>query len=128
MGFFKALGIENAEIIMPAYTCSVVAHAVTLSGNFPRFIDIDLSDYNMNLDLAETAINQRTRCIIATHTFGFPQDLDRLKKIIKRAEKKYGHKIWLMQDCCHAFGAKWKDRMISDSGDVAVYALIFRKS
>ena len=35
---------------MPAYTCSVVAHAVTLSGNSPCFIDIDLSDYNMNLD------------------------------------------------------------------------------
>ena len=56
--FLKALGIENAEIIMPAYTCSVVAHAVTLSGNEPRFIDIDLHDYNMNLDLAEAAINE----------------------------------------------------------------------
>ena len=125
--FFKALGIENAEIIMPAYTCSVVAHAVTLSGNFPRFIDIDLSDYNMNLDLAETAINEKTRCIIATHTFGFPQDLDRLENIVKKAEKKYGHKIWLMQDCCHAFGAKWNDRMISDSGDVSVYAFNISK-
>ena len=125
--FFKALGIEKAEIIMPAYTCSVVAHAVTLSGNVPCFIDIDLSDYNMNLGLAETAINERTRCIIATHTFGFPQDLDRLEKIINRAEEKYGHKIWLMQDCCHAFGAKWNNRMISDSGDVSVYAFNISK-
>ena len=31
--FFKAMGIEKKEIIMPAYTCSVVAHAVTKSGN-----------------------------------------------------------------------------------------------
>jgi hypothetical protein len=51
--FFKAMGVENAEVIMPAYTCSVVAHAVTLSGNTPRFVDIDLHDYNMNLDEAE---------------------------------------------------------------------------
>ena len=125
--FLKALGIENAEIIMPAYTCSVVAHAVTLSGNVPRFIDIDLNDYNMNLDLAEAAINKNTRGLIATHTFGYPQDLERLESIVEMAEKKYGHKIWLMQDCCHAFGAEWKGRMIGTSGDVAVYAFNISK-
>ena len=125
--FFKAVGINNSEIIMPAYTCSVVAHAVTLSGNIPRFVDINLHDYNMNLDEAESAINENTRAIIATHTFGYPQDLDRLEAIVKRAEEKYGHKIWLMQDCCHAFGAEWNGRMIGTSGDVAVYALNISK-
>ena len=125
--FFKALGVENAEVIMPAYTCSVVAHAVTLSGNKPVFIDIDLHDYNMNLDLAEKSINAKTRAIIATHTFGYPQDLDRLESMVERAEKKYGHKIWLMQDCCHAFGAEWKGRMIGTSGDVAVYSFNISK-
>ena len=125
--FFKAMGIENAEIIMPAYTCSVVAHAVTLSGNQPRFIDINLGDYNMNLEEAEAAINEKTRAIIATHTFGYPQDLDRLEAMVKRGEEKYGHKIWLMQDCCHAFGAEWQGRMIGISGDVAVYALNISK-
>jgi len=125
--FFKAIGIENAEIVMPAYTCSVVAHAVTLSGNTPRFIDIDLHDYNMNLDEAEAAITENTRAIIATHTFGYPQDLDRLEAMVSEAEARYGHKIWLMQDCCHAFGAEWKGRMIGTSGDVAVYAFNISK-
>ncbi len=125
--FFNAFGIKNAEIIMPAYTCSVVAHAVTLSGNTPRFIDIDLDDYNMNLDQAEAAINENTRAIIATHTFGYPQDLERLEAMVKRGEERYGHKIWLMQDCCHAFGAEWNGRLIGTSGDVAVYALNISK-
>lgn len=125
--FFKALGLEGAEIIMPAYTCSVVAHAVTLSGNTPRFVDIDLSDYNMNLEAAEAAINVKTRAIIATHTFGYPQDLNRLEAMVREAEARYGHKIWLMQDCCHAFGAEWQGRMIGTSGDVAVYALNISK-
>ena len=125
--FLKALGIEDGEVIMPAYTCSVVAHAIALSDNIPRFIDIDLHDYNMNLDLAEEAINEKTRAIIATHTFGYPQDLERLESIVEKAEKKYGHKIWLIQDCCHAFGAEWKGRMIGTSGDVAVYAFNISK-
>ena len=125
--FFKSIGVENAEIIMPAYTCSVIAHAVSLSGNTPRFVDIDLHDYNMNLDEAESAINKHTRAIIATHTFGYPQDLDRLEAMVQRAEQRFGHKIWLMQDCCHAFGAEWKGRMIGTSGDVAVYAFNISK-
>ena len=120
--FFKTIGLENTEVIMPAYTCSVVAHAVSLSGNVPRFIDIDLADFKMNLDLVEEAINERTRAIIATHTFGYPQDIHRLETIVKDAENKYGHKVWLMQDCCHAFGAEWKGKMVGTSGDVAVYA------
>jgi perosamine synthetase len=125
--FFKALGIENADIIMPAYTCSVVAHAVTLSGNTPHFIDINLEDYNMNLDLIPEAINENTRAIIATHTFGYPQNIDRLNGIVRDAEKKYGHKIWMIQDCCHAFGATWNGRMVGTAGDVAVFAFNISK-
>ena len=125
--FFNAVGLKDTEVIMPAYTCSVVAHAVSLSGNQPRFIDIKLDDYNMDLDLVPAAINARTRAIIATHTFGYPQDLDRLEAIVREAEERYGHKIWLMQDCCHAFGAEWKGRMIGTSGDVAVYAFNISK-
>lgn len=125
--FFNAVGLKDAEIVMPAYTCSVVAHAVSLSGNQPRFIDIKLDDYNMNLDLVPAVIGERTRAIIATHTFGYPQDLGRLEAIVREAEGRYGHKIWLMQDCCHAFGAEWKGRMIGTSGDVAVYAFNISK-
>lgn len=125
--FFKALGIKDAEVIMPAYTCSVVAHAVTLSDNTPRFIDIDLYDYNMNLEEAEAAINENTRAIIATHTFGYPQDLYRLETMVQKAEQRFGHKVWLVQDCCHAFSAEWKGRMVGTSGDVAVYAFNISK-
>jgi len=47
--------------------------------------------------------------------------------MVKRAEARYGHKVWLMQDCCHAFGAEWQGRMIGTSGDVAVYAFNISK-
>jgi len=125
--FLRAIGVENAEIIMPAYTCSVVAHAVTLSGNVPRFIDINLDDYNMNLDMILPAINENTRAIVATHTFGYPQDVERLETIVKEAEVRFGHKIWLIQDCAHAFGASWNGRLINSSGDVALYGLNISK-
>lgn len=125
--FFNAVGIKNSEIIMPAYTCSVVAHSISLSGNTPRFVDIDLEDFNMNLDILRNTINKNTKGVIATHTFGYPQDLNQLEDIINDAEKRYGNKIWLMQDCCHAFGAEHNGKMIGTSGDVAVYAFNISK-
>lgn len=125
--FLQAVEVKNAEVIMPAYTCSVVAHAITLSCNTPRFVDIRLFDYNMDLDLLPQAINKRTRAIIATHLFGYPLDLDRVESIVADAESRFGHKIWVVQDCAHSFGAEWKGRMVGTSGDTALYALNISK-
>lgn len=125
--FLHAVGVRDAEVVMPAYTCSVVAHAITLSGNRPRFVDIRLSDYNMDLELLPYSINGNTRAIVATHLFGYPLDLDRLETIVAEAEAQYGNKIWLIQDCAHAFGATWKGRLVGTSGDVGLYALNISK-
>lgn len=125
--FFKAFEIENAEIIMPAYTCVVVAHAAVLSGNMPRFVDINLADYNMNLEDVESAINENTRAILATHLFGYPLNVDRLNQIVRAAEKRFGHKIWVIQDCAHSFGARWQGKLVCNTGDLALFGLNISK-
>jgi perosamine synthetase len=125
--FLKALNISDSEIIMPAYTCSVVAHAISLSGNTPIFVDITLDDYNMDLESLPSKITSNTRAIIATHTFGYPQNTDKIKNIILNAEKRFGNKIWFINDCCHAFGAKHNGDLVGNTGDVAIYALNISK-
>lgn len=126
--FFKALDIQNAEIIMPAYTCSVVAHAIVLSGNIPRFVDITLYDYNMDLEQVAAAINERTRAVIATHLFGYPLNVDRLNEIVRTAQARFGHKIWIIQDCAHSFGARWQGKLVCNEGDVALFGLNISKT
>ena len=121
--FFKAMGIENAEVVQPAYTCSVVAHATILSGNTPVFVDCTLDDYNMDLDQFAQAISVRTRAVIPTHIFGYPMDVERVAKIVRSAEKKYGHKIWIIQDCAHSFGAEWNGQPVVRAGDGALFGL-----
>jgi len=71
----EALGLSVREIILPAYTCVVVPHAIVTSGNEPVFIDSREDDYNMDLDLAEAAINERTGALVATSIHGHPVDL-----------------------------------------------------
>jgi dTDP-4-amino-4,6-dideoxygalactose transaminase len=124
---FKAMDIHDAEIIMPAYTCVVVAHAIVLSGNTPRFVDIMLHDYNMDLNQVAEAITRKTRAIIATHLFGYPLDIDRLAEIVQEAEDRFGHKIWVIQDCAHSFGAKWKGRQVCRAGNAALFGLNISK-
>lgn len=123
----KTLGIADAEIILPAYTCVVVAHAVVLSGNRCRFVDISLDDYNMDLDDVERAITPRTRAIVATHLFGYPLDCDRLAAIVNRAESRFGHRIFVLQDCAHSFGARWQGRLVTAEADAALFGLNISK-
>jgi perosamine synthetase len=125
--FLNAVGINRSEIIMPAYSCSVVAYAITLSGNTPVFIDINLENYNINLNELEKSITPRTRAIIATHLFGYPLDMNKFNNIVREAEIKYKIKIWVIQDCAHSFGATWEDKLVSSFGDVALYGLNISK-
>lgn len=125
--FFEAMNIQDAEIVMPAYTCTVVAHAIVLSGNKPRFVDITHHDFNMDLEQVDGAINENTRAVIATHLFGYPLDIEKLSVIVQEAEKRIGHKIWVIQDCAHAFGAKWKGSLVCNAGDAALFGLNISK-
>ena len=121
--FLKALGLTNVEIVQPAYTCSVVAHATVLSGNIPVFVDNNLTDYNMDIDLLADAITPNTRVVIPTHLFGYPIDIDEVSGIVHQAEKQYGHKIWVIQDCAHSFDARFKGKTVTNAGDGAIFGL-----
>ena len=127
LAYLKASGLRDREIVMPAYTCSVVAHAVALSGNRPRFVDIALPDYNMDLDRLEAALNERTGAVISTHLFGYPLDVNRLQEIVSAAEARFGTRIAIIQDCAHSFDARFDGRSVSKAGDVAFYGLNISK-
>ena len=125
--FLQAVGLNGAEVIAPSYTCAVVQHATVLSGNIPVFVDSSLIDYNMNLDEVAGAITARTGAVVATHLFGYPLDVDRLRAIVRDAEQRFGRKIWMIQDCAHAFGARWQGRPVCREGDVALFGMNISK-
>jgi len=121
--FFKALNISGKEIVQPAYTCSVVAHATVLSQNIPLFVDNNLQDYNMQIEGIRQAITSRTYAVIPTHLYGFPMDVDTILEVVRDAEKKVGHKIWIIQDCAHSFGAFYNGKPVINAGDCALFGL-----
>lgn len=122
MLLLEALGIRDREILCPAYTCIVVPHAIVLSGNEPVFIDSRKSDFNMDLDLAEAAITEKTAAIIATSIFGYPVDLDRLDRICRNYPQ-----VTIIQDCAHSFAAEWRGRQVQKEGRAAIFGLNISK-
>jgi perosamine synthetase len=125
--FFKAMGIENAEIIQPAYTCSVVGHASVLSGNIPVFVDNNLNDYNMDLDHFRKAFTSKTQAVLPTHLFGYPMDVEAVNQIVHEAENRFGHRIYIIQDCAHSFEAEWQGKSVINAGDGALFGLNISK-
>jgi len=94
----KSYNITNSEIIIPAYTCVVVPNIILATKNIPRFVDIKLTDYNMNIGEIVNVLSQKTRVIIPTHMYGYPMDCKKLRDIIE--DYRYGEKILIIEDAC----------------------------
>ncbi|MEM9357546.1 MAG: DegT/DnrJ/EryC1/StrS family aminotransferase [Pseudomonadota bacterium] len=114
----EALGLKGREIILPSYTCVVVAHAIVLSGNQPVFIDSASDNFNMDLDLAEARIGEQTGALIATSIHGYPVDLDRLDAIRNRHPD-----VVVIQDCAHGFMSQWNGHPVQKHGRAAIFGL-----
>jgi len=124
----KIWDLKDAEVIIPAYSCVVVPHAVVLSGNAPVFVDCGKGSFNMDIEGIRHAITEKTRVIIPTHLFGYPMDVNAVDAIVRDAEKKYGHKIYIVQDCAHSFGSKWDGELVAKYGDAALFGLNISKT
>jgi CDP-6-deoxy-D-xylo-4-hexulose-3-dehydrase len=67
----------------------------------------------VDVDLLEAAITDKTRAVMIAHSLGNPFDVARVAAICKQ------HKLWLVEDCCDAFGAYVGGQHVGTFGDVA---------
>ena len=112
----------KTEVILPSYSCVVVACAIKKAGLTPVFVDVG-DDYNMRFDLATQATNQKTGAVIVTSIFGHPVDLGTLDSY----RKSYPD-IPVLQDCAHSFFAQHHDgRFVQKNGLCAFYGLNISK-
>ncbi len=113
---FEALGLFRRKVVVPAYTCVVVPHAVLYASNQPVFVDSQEEDANMDLDLAEQFVAAGASSLVATSIFGHPVDLDRLDAL----QRKHPD-LLVIQDCAHSWFAEWHGRPVQRHGIAAVY-------
>jgi len=113
----KGLGIKAGdEVIIPANTFVATALAVQHSGATPVLVDHDPAGYNLDPQLAEKAVNERTKAIVPVHLYGQPADMDEVNAIAKR------HNLAVIEDACQAHGARYKGRRCGGLASAAAFS------
>ncbi|MBN1917862.1 MAG: DegT/DnrJ/EryC1/StrS family aminotransferase [Verrucomicrobia bacterium] len=113
----QALGIRpDEEVIVPPLTWYATASAPLALGIIPVFVDVDPASFCIDPGAVEAAITPRTRAVIPVHLFGSCADLDRLRRICRK------HDLFLVEDCAHAHGAKWRGKGVGSHGDFGTFS------
>ena len=112
-----ALGIgAGDEVIVPGYTFIASISSIILSNAIPVLAEVDDS---LTIDpiRIEELITERTKAIMPVHMLGNPCDMDRIMKLANK------HNLYVIEDCCQAFGASYKGKPVGNFGDIAAYSL-----
>ena len=105
--------VAGDEVITPAVTFPTTLAPLVHSGMVPVFVDCRLGTYNIDPDLIEEAVSEKTRAIVVPHTLGNPCDMD----VIKDVAERYG--LYLVEDACDALGARFGGRLVGTFGELA---------
>ena len=100
------------EVITSPNTFVASANCAVYCGAKPVFADIDPDTYNLSPKKIEEKITQHTKAIIPVHFAGQSCDMETIRQIVNDAEKKYGHKIFIIEDACHALGSLYKGKKV----------------
>jgi len=103
----------NDQVLVPAYHCESMIAPVEHLGATPIYYRIQ-ADTTVDLADIEAKIGDRTRAILATHYFGFPQRAAELRALCDQRG------LVFVEDCAHAFFGSIDDRQIGAFGDYAV--------
>ncbi len=107
---------EGDEVIMPSYTFVSTANAFALRGARVKFIDIRPDTMNMNEELIEDAITDRTRAIVPVHYAGVGCEMDTIMDIANR------HNLLVIEDAAQAIQSEYKGKSLGTFGNFGCYS------
>lgn len=108
----KLLGC-GGEIITTPFSYVATTSTIVWEGCTPVFVDIDPMYWTIDETKIEEAITDKTTCILATHVFGNPCNVEEIDRIAKK------HNLYVIYDAAHCFGVKYKGKSIFDWGDIS---------
>lgn len=103
---------DGGEIITTPFSYVATTSAIVWENCKPIFVDIHPEYLTIDETKIEEAITDKTTCILATHVFGNPCNIEEIEKIAKK------HKLKVIYDAAHSFGVKYKDKSIFEYGDI----------
>jgi dTDP-4-amino-4,6-dideoxygalactose transaminase len=101
------------EVILPSYTFTSAATAITKFGATPVFVDIEPDTKGINVNQVREAITPRTKAISWVNYAGVAPDIDSLQNLAKDFD------LLLIEDNAHGLGGTYKGKPLGGFGDFA---------
>ncbi len=108
----KLLG-KGGEIITTPFSYVATTAAIVWENCTPVFVDIHPDYLTIDETKIEAAITEKTTCILATHVFGNPCNIEAIEAIAKK------HNLKVIYDAAHCFGVTYKGKSIFEYGDIS---------
>jgi len=113
----KSAGIGRGdEVITTPFSFAASTNCFLYEGATPVFAEIDPVTWNIDPEALKAAITPKTKAIVAVDIFGYPCELDPIRKIADE------HGLALIDDACEALGAEYKGKPVGGQGVPAVFA------
>ena len=115
----RALAASSGRrrVIIPAYTCFSVPSAIVRAGLEVVLCDVEPETLDFNFAELEGLINEDVLCVVPTHLFGRPADVDRVTRLCE------GKGIVVVEDAAQAMGGQSGGRLLGTLGDVTFFSL-----
>ncbi|MBW7571106.1 dTDP-4-amino-4,6-dideoxygalactose transaminase [Succinivibrio faecicola] len=104
------------EVILPSYTFSSTANAFVLAGAKLVFVDIRPDTMNIDENLIEPAITNRTKAICVVHYAGISCEMDKIMSIARN------YNIKVIEDAAQAVMSTYKGKYLGTIGDFGCYS------
>lgn len=92
---------KGDEVITVAAGFPTTVAPIIQYGAVPVFVDVTIPEYNINTNMLEEALSEKTKAVMIAHTLGNPFDLKKVKEFCDK------HNLWLIEDNCDALGSKY---------------------
>lgn len=104
------------EVIMPSYTFVSTANAFALNGAKVVFVDIRPDTMNINEELIEAAITDKTKVIVPVHYAGVSCNMEKIMKIANK------YNLLVVEDAAQGVMSKYKGNFLGTIGDLGCYS------
>lgn len=108
--------VPGDEVIMPSYTFVSTADAFVLRGAKAVFVDIRPDTMNIDENLVEAAITDRTKAIAVVHYAGVGCEMDKIMEIAKK------HGVFVVEDAAQGLMASYKGKALGTIGDFGCFS------
>ncbi len=118
LAYLAAGFCKGDEVITTPNTFVATSNMIVVVGVKPVFCDIRLDTYNIDAKKIEKLIIKKTKAIVPVHFAGQPCEMENINKIAQK------HKLMVIEDGCHALGAKYKKNKIGNCkySDMTVFS------